>query len=144
MMYSINKVSRGITGQHTQAHTYLPFVHIYYDNYSLGNVSAHSYLANQVKLGQTFDHSHKQCLIAGTEKESKYGAVGKKSTYWVDWIVVFFLRAGQSNNEFCVGSLTLNFIELSTHSAQRPPGLQSFNRPLEGRCHRTHTCGILL
>ena len=111
-------------------------------------------LANQVKVGHALDQSRSvQSRWPEGASAPKQWAVmaiveGRSSTFETINRLYLLLKVWDKNkNPFWMASLTLIFtrsVELRTHKAVRPSGLQSVNWPREDQCHRSHADGFLL
>ena len=113
-------------------------------------------LANQIKVGHAL---YQSCSVQSHGPERAHqnneqswqlsrtdGRLSRQ--FWEDYLAVSTFYVWDKNkNPFWMVSLTLIFtrsVELRTHSAQRPRGLQSANWPCEDQCQRRHTHGFLL
>ena len=111
-------------------------------------------LANQVKEGHALDQS-RSVQSHGPERTHQINEPPWRSLrtdrrlsrqFWDDWLAVFTFQVWDKNkNPFWMASLTLIFtrsVELRTHLALRPRGLQSANWPREDQCQRCHAHGF--
>ena len=92
--------------------------------------------------------SNRADLRERTKTMSRLGDRRLSGQFWNDQLVVFTIKVWDKNkNPFWMASLTLTFtrsVELRTHSAWRPHGLQSAYWPREDQCQRSDAHGFSL